>query len=719
MSSAVSEPVLAPVSRPAALLEVEDLRTEIVRGRDRAVAIDGISLTVHRGEVVALVGESGSGKSLTALSVLRLLRDPVRVTKGSVRLDGVDLLGLTDRQMRAVRGSEVGMIFQDPMTALNPFHTVEKQIAETLDLHGSLSRGQMRARTLELLGEVGIVNPRLRMTQFPYELSGGTQQRVMIAMAMANNPKLLVADEPTTGLDATVQAQIMLLVKRLAADHDAGVLIITHDLGLVSGVSDSTVVMYAGEVVETGRTADVLVHGRHPYTRALIGATPRVDGAAGRLTAISGAPPDLQPRPTGCRFHPRCPRAEDRCRTDHPLLTIASGAPKDAGSDAFRCWVPMEEGAADLRVLPVEPAPAVEHEPAPAVEHEPAPVVQEGARGETRAGSALIAAEVRREFAVGGIGRRSVTKAVDGISLEVGFGETLGIVGESGCGKSTLAKLLAGLDRPTSGDIVRGDRAAPSGRRSARDRRVDERGFVQFVFQDTFGSLDPRRTVLQSVSEPLQNMASVSRAERDERALSYLASCGLPESAAGRYPHELSGGQRQRVGIARALVVEPDLIVMDEPMSGLDVSVQAQIVNLLQDLRREHGLTAVLVSHDVGVVRHLSDRVAVMYLGRIVEVGPADDVIGDPQHPYTAALVSAIPLPDPEQEARRQPILLRGDIGDTQAGGTTGCVFATRCPVAQDRCRTDTPVLTATADGPRQVACHFPGTLDAYQGAPA
>jgi len=688
-------PVDLPGAGPAVpVLQARDLRTVIARGQDRHPAIDGITFDVNPGEIVALVGESGSGKSLTALSVLRLLKGAVQNDGGTVTVGGRDLLGLSAKEMRAVRGSEIGMIFQDPMTALNPFQTIETQVAETLRLHGEWSKAALRERILTLLTEVGIVNPPMRMKQYPYELSGGTQQRVMIAMALANEPKLLIADEPTTGLDATVQAQIMVLIKRLAADHGTGVLIITHDLGLVSGISDRTIVMYAGEVVESGPTAAVLSSCRHPYTRALIEATPRVEGGAERLTAIPGSPPELHPRPTGCRFHPRCALAQDACRTDHPHLQSRA---EDA-VDEFRCWFPVEDAPlGGLRIVQEDETNTGIDEDAPVLEE-----LAEVARHRT--GTALRATDLRRDFKVG---RRAVTHAVAGVSLEVPFGETLGIVGESGCGKSTLARLLAGLDQPTSGTIERDESESAT---SGREARLDFHRYAQFVFQDTFGSLDPRRTVLQSVSEPLQNLTELSTSDRRRTALQYMKLCGLPASMAGRYPHELSGGQRQRVGIARALVVEPAVVVMDEPMSGLDVSVQAQIVNLLQDLREEAGLTAVLVSHDVGVVRHLSDRVAVMYLGRVVEEGPADEVLSDPQHPYTAALVSAVPLHDPEEEAKRVPILLKGDVGDVSSAGT-GCAFAARCPVAQDVCTTAEPALVPLGETATRAACHFPGSL--------
>ena len=687
-AAAGTEPV---AQGPRPLLQVTGLHTVIDWPKRTLTAVQDVSLSVGPGEVVAVVGETGSGKSLTALSIMRLLRHPVRLAAGTIDLDGQRLTDLSARQMREIRGAQVGMIFQDPMTALNPFHTVGQQLAETITLRRPMPKKELRRLIVELLTEVGIVNPAMRIDQYPHELSGGTQQRVMIAMALANRPKLLIADEPTTGLDATVQAQILALIAKLAADREMGVLIITHDIGVVSAVSDRTVVMYAGEIVESGPTRTVLSRCRHPYTRALLEATPSLDAASGRLANIPGSPPDLFRMPAGCRFHPRCGQAQPKCQSEHPDLLMRG---EGSQADEVRCWFPLSGG-------PATGAPAS------------AAAASAQAAAAAAVGVALAAVGVERHFASGYGRRRRVTRAVDGVSIAVRFGETLGIVGESGCGKSTFAKILAALDQPTAGEVRRGadprDAAASGqggGRKGGRARF--ERGFVQFVFQDTFGSLDPRRTVLQTISEPLQNLTTLSAAERRQTVLDHLALCGLSSSALDRYPHELSGGQRQRVGICRALVVNPAVVVMDEPMSGLDVSVQAQIVNLLKDLRREQGLTSVLVSHDMGVIRQLADQIGVMYLGKLVEVGPAATVLDRPMHPYTAALISAAPAADPEVESRRQPILLRGEAGDV--GAPAGCPFAPRCPAAQAVCTTREPVLTQAPSG-SLAACHFPGVL--------
>ncbi len=676
-----------PQAGTRTLLQVTGLNTVIDRPKQTMTAVQDVSLSVGTGEIVAVVGETGSGKSLTVLSIMQLLRHPVRLAAGTVELDGRQLTGMSPRQMREIRGAQIGMIFQDPMTALNPFHTVGQQLAETITLRRPMPKKELRQLIIDLVAEVGIVNPAMRVDQYPHELSGGTQQRVMIAMALANRPKLLIADEPTSGLDATVQAQILALIARLAADREMGVLIITHDIGVVAAVSDRTVVMYAGEIVESGPTKTVLSQCRHPYTRALLEATPSLDAGSGRLVTIPGSPPDLFAMPSGCRFHPRCDQAKDECSAEHPDLV-----PRGTGSqaDEVRCWFPL--GGEPKTGAPASAA-AAEHSLA-ATDGQPE--------------VALEAIDVQRYFTSGFGRRRRITRAVDGVSVQVRFGETLGIVGESGCGKSTFAKILAALDQPTAGEVRRGvdPRDAPASRKAGRAQ--SDRGFVQFVFQDTFGSLDPRRTVRQTISEPLQNLTSLSAAERRQTVLDQMALCGLPPSMLDRYPHELSGGQRQRVGICRALAVNPAVVVMDEPMSGLDVSVQAQIVNLLQDLRREQGLTSVLVSHDMGVIRQLADRICVMYLGRLVEVGPAGTVLDEPMHPYTAALISASPASDPEVEARRQPILLRGEVGDVGAPG--GCQFAPRCPAARDICTTQEPVLAESPSGVL-AACHFPGVL--------
>ena len=628
---------VTPGTRP--LLRVTGLHAVIDRPKHTMTAVQDVSLSVGAGEVVAVVGETGSGKSLTALSIMRLLRHPVRLAAGTVELDGQRLTDLSAREMREIRGAQIGMIFQDPMSALNPFHTVGQQLAETITLRRTMPKKQLRQLIVELLTEMGIVNPAMRIDQYPHELSGGTQQRVMIAMALANRPKLLIADEPTTGLDATVQAQILALIAKLSADREMGVLLITHDIGVVAAVSDRTLVMYGGEIVESGPTKTVLSECRHPYTRALLEATPSLDTASGRLATIPGSPPDLFRMPAGCRFHPRCGQAQEKCRSEHPdLLTRGAGS----RSDEVRCWFPLS----------AEPTTGASSSAAVAENAQAADGVE--------AGIALEAVDVQRHFTSGYGRRRRVTRAVDGISLAVRFGETLGIVGESGCGKSTFAKILAALDQPTAGAVRRGvdpRDVAGSGQRVGQKTggARSDRGFVQFVFQDTFGSLDPRRTVLQTISEPLQHLTTQSAAERRQTVLDRMALCGLPPSMLDRYPHELSGGQRQRVGICRALVVNPAVVVMDEPMSGLDVSVQAQIVNLLKDLRREHGLTSVLVSHDMGVIRQVADQIGVMYLGRLVEVGRAATVLDEPMHPYTAALISAAPVADPEVESAASP----------------------------------------------------------------
>ena len=661
----------------APLLAVRDVTVTITKGRRQTDAVTGIDFDVAAGEIVAIVGETGSGKSLSALSVLQLIRNPVRLARGSVLLQGQDLTDLKPADLRRVRGGDIGMIFQDPMTALNPFHTVGQQIGEAMTVHRKLSKVAVREKTLRLLGDVGIVNPKQRIDQYPHELSGGTQQRVMIAMALANEPKLLIADEPTTGLDVTVQAQILRLIREAAVSWGMGVLLITHDLGVVAGYSDRVVVMYAGNVVESGPTGEVLAAPAHPYTRALLDARPENGRPGMKLNAISGGPPELFKFPGGCRFQPRCAVATAECGAANPALVPAPDASEDR---LVRCIHPFAAPA------PSEPARSsgvsISLPPAPADPGVPA----------------IRAEALRRVFAGGG----HITKAVDGVDLQLAFGETLGIVGESGCGKSTTARILAGLDQPSDGLVRYADGRELTHRRG----RVDHT-FVQYVFQDTFGSLNPRRTVWQIIEEPLKRLTDLSKAQRASRIREYMAECGLMPSIESRYPHELSGGQRQRVGICRALVVQPKVVVMDEPMSGLDLSVQAQIINLLQDLKKDLGLTAVLVSHDISVIRHLCDRVAVMYLGRVVEAGPASTLLADPLHPYTAALLSAVP--HLETEERRPEIPLRGDAGDVDPA--SACGFAPRCPIARPDCRTRELSLTPQRDG-LLVACHYPGQFD-------
>ncbi|MFI1653485.1 dipeptide ABC transporter ATP-binding protein [Streptomyces sp. NPDC020472] len=601
----------------APLLDIRDLHVTFTTpdGTDLH-AVRGVSFSLRRGETLALVGESGSGKSTTALALPRMLPGTGRITSGSVLLDGTDLTAATEDELRAVRGTRIGMVFQDPMTSLNPVLTIGRHLDEVLRAHESRARRRdraaRRARALELLRLVGIPDPELRLDDHPHQFSGGQRQRILIAMALAGEPDVLVADEPTTALDATVQDQILTLLGDLTRTTGTALVLITHNLGVVARSCERALVLYGGTVVEDGPTSEVLARPRHPYTVGLLAAVPRLSTPSGtRLTGIPGTPPDLRLPLAGCAFAARCPLAEDRCDTSAPALTQLTDTVRAA------CH-PAAERAEPL-LPPAPPAPI----------DRPAP------------GSVVLEAETLRKTYRS---RRRRLTALDGVSLTLRAGETLGVVGESGSGKSTLARILAHAHPADGGrilldgqDVTRPDRTAL---RSVRRR-------VQMVFQDPYASLDPRMTVGDIVAEPLRAFGIGTAAERPARVAELLRLVGLDPAGADRLPRSFSGGQRQRIGIARALAPEPAVLICDEPVSALDVSVQAQITGLLADLQAELGLALVFIAHDLAVVRQVSHRIAVMHQGRIVETGAADELCENPRDPYTRALLAAVPEPVP------------------------------------------------------------------------
>ncbi|MEU3692781.1 ABC transporter ATP-binding protein [Streptomyces narbonensis] len=619
------------------LLEVQGLDVEFTTPDGGALhAVRDVSFTLRRGETLAVVGESGSGKSTTALALLRMLPGTGRITGGSVRLDGQDLATADESALRAVRGARVGMVFQDPMTALNPVLTVGRHLDEVLRAHGGRDRKARRTRAVELLGLVGIPDPERRLDDHPHQFSGGQRQRVLIAMALAGEPDILLADEPTTALDATVQDQILTLLGDLTRTTGTALVLITHNMGAVARACDRVLVMYGGTVVEDGPTAEVLSRPRHPYTAGLLAAVPRLSAPSGtRLTGIPGTPPDLSLPLTGCAFAARCALAETRCHTTTPPLTTVAGTSTGTGTStgpgtATSTGIATEtvRAACLLAAERTEPLPPP---PPPARIDRPAP------------GAVVLSAEgLRKTYK----SRRRSFTALDGVSLTLAAGETLGIVGESGSGKSTLARVLAHAHPSDGGRILLDGRDVT---RPGRAALHSVRRRVQMVFQDPYASLNPRMTVGEIVAEPLRAFGTVAPGERAERVAELLRLVGLDPAAAGRHPRSFSGGQRQRVGIARALAPEPAVLICDEPVSALDVSVQAQIVGLLTDLQRDLGLALVFIAHDLAVVRQVSHRIAVMHEGRIVETGAADELCERPHDPYTRALLAAAPEPVPVQ----------------------------------------------------------------------
>ncbi|MER8373551.1 ABC transporter ATP-binding protein [Mesorhizobium sp. M1406] len=668
-----------------AVLSVQGLSVEFGPKGNSVYAVNDVSFELAEGESLAIVGESGSGKSVTVQTLMGLIRKPPgRVTQGRALFRGRDLLAMPDSELRQIRGRDIAMIFQDPMSSLNPVLTIGLQLTEALREHQGLNEAEAERQALDMLALVGIANGPQRMRAFPHQFSGGQLQRIGIAMALVCKPSILIADEPTTALDVTIQAQIVELVVRLQKQLGMAIIWISHDLSLVAGFVDRVAVMYAGSIVECAPVDELFSATTHPYTIGLLNSIPSLTAANTRLVPIKGAPPNVTLPPTFCAFAPRCDHAEARCREQKPPLEAVSAG------HATACWRWRQ-----VARLQRAPAAAPGAAPAAAPRQEPLLVVSD----------LKVHFPIRRGFL-----RRQVgaVHAVDGVSFEVLRGETLALVGESGCGKSTTGRAVLGLERPSAGSIVfEGRDYAGATGEQLKQRRCD----MQMIFQNPFGSLNPRMTVGRIIGEGLRAQKIGTRVTRDARVSELLALVGLREILRNRYPFELSGGQRQRVGIARALAANPKFIIADEPISALDVSIQAQIVNLLDDLKARLGLTYLFIGHDLSMIRYLSDRVAVMYLGRIVEIGTTAVVFGSPLHPYTRALLSAIPVPDPKAGGTRRRIVLGGGVPDPSKP-PAGCHFHPRCPLASDICTKMEPQVRdfgSPISGQHLVACHHAG----------
>jgi peptide/nickel transport system ATP-binding protein len=686
--------------RRSPLLEVKDLRVHFETPAGTVKAVDGVNWHVHEGETLAIVGESGSGKSVSAMTILGLVPSPPAVfPSGEVLLKGRSLLDMPENQQRKLRGNDISMIFQDPLTALNPVFKIGDQIAEMVRVHQRIGKQAAFRKAVDLLGEVGIPNPAVRAGQYPHEFSGGMRQRAMIAMALANDPQVLLADEPTTALDVTVQAQIMQLLVDLQERRNTAIVLITHDLGLVASHADRIAVMYAGRIVETGTTDEIFSSPRHAYTHGLLSSLARMDHSRPeRLEPIPGQPPNLARVPQGCAFHPRCAFATQECIAEVPQL------------------VPLSPGSGHLHACVHPDQVAVAHDT-------PRPhAASVDAAASTGGRPVVEVTSLVKHFPIksGVFIRREVgaVQAVNDISLDIEPGTTLSLVGESGCGKSTAARAILRLHEPTSGTVRVGDRDVTAlSQQELRRARED----MQIVFQDPYASLNPRMTVRQILEEKYELLGGTVT---DTTIEDLLETVGLSGEYADRYPHEFSGGQRQRVGIARAIALNPKFVVLDEPVSALDVSIQAQILNLLEKLQADFGLTYLFIAHDLSVVRHISDRVAVMYLGQIVEIADRDELFERPQHPYTQALISAVPIPDPVIERERERIVLVGDVPNP-ANPPSGCRFRTRCwkfaevlsESQQQACLEQDPELVRHNDvANHRAACHYAAEREVLRG---
>ena len=683
------------------VISVRDLTVSFASEAGTVHAVRGMNFDLYPGKTLGIVGESGSGKSVTSMAIMGLL-DKNASVKGSITYHGEELLNKSDLEMSEIRGKGIAMVFQDPLSALTPVFSIGDQIKEALVTHNpKMTEQQIHDRSIELMDLVGIPDPEGRLKSFPHEFSGGMRQRVMIAMAIANDPDVIIADEPTTALDVTIQAQVLEVLRKAQRETGAAVIFITHDLGVIAGVADDIVVMYAGRPVEKADVDSIFDHPAMPYTMGLLGAVPRSDRERNsRLVPIPGSPMNLVNMPKGCPFAPRCPLATDICRTTEPPMEPVPGRP----GQFVACHRTKEIVSKGLTFHDV-------YTVAEAAESKFAGIPRDERK------MVLDVKHMRKTFPLtaGGFLRRKIgeVKAVDDVTLDVREGETVALVGESGSGKSTTLMEIMEFKQPQDGEIeMFGTKLE---HKIPREKRRELRSAVQYVFQDPMSSLDPRLPIYDILAEPMK-VQHYSKEQIRERIGELMRLVELNPDQVDRFPTQFSGGQRQRIAIARALSVNPKLVLLDEPVSALDVSIQAGVINLLEDLQNKLGVAYLFVAHNLSVVRHISSRVAVMYLGRIVESGDTEDVFEHPLHPYTQALISAVPVPDPKAERTRKRIVLQGEV-PSPTETFEGCPFMGRCPLMpklsaeqQARCRGERPALrpydTSRPSG-HQVACHF------------
>ncbi len=667
------------------LLEIKDIETCFKTDGKMVCAVDGVSMYLNPGEIIGIVGESGSGKSVTMMSMLQLIASPGKITGGEVYLEGnsKNMLeyGPQSEEMRKMRGGKVSMIFQEPMTSLNPVLTIGYQIRENIMLHLKLSKEEAKERTIQMLKMVNIPDAEQRYNYYPQQFSGGMRQRIMIAMAMSSEPEVLVADEATTALDVTTQAQLLEMIRDIAKKTNTAVIIVTHNLGIVARFAERIYVMYSGRVMENAEAGELFASPEHPYTRALLRAIPRLDDPKDRiLIPIDGLPPNPATRPDYCPFYDRCEYRMDRCKEcKRPELREVSP------NHYAACLLTEEEKAEKAAEIASK-------------------TIKEAPQKTIGSEYCLDVKNVRKYFPVyKGIMKKKVgeVKAIEEITFHARKGETLGIVGESGCGKTTLARCIMRVYKPEEGEIFfNGTDIA-----GFTDKQLQPyRPKMSMIFQDPFSSLDPRQTAESIVGESLKLHKLVkNKAEYDSRVEELFRIVGLDPALKNRVPHEFSGGQRQRIGIARALSSNPDMIICDEPISALDVSIQAQVINLLEDLQAKLGLTYLFIAHDLAVVKHISDRILVMYLGRVVEIAECDELYNNTLHPYTKALLAAVPVADPAVESKRERVPIRGEV-PSLTNRPSGCPFHDRCDRVTERCKKEVPLLKDVGNG-HMTAC--------------